>query len=123
MTGAGAIDLPTKTLALKVEPKLVLTTQGQSALERSVAPAPEPIGFGIPVRIEGPWIAPRIFPDIAGVLDDPDKAYQRLREVGSGLFGLLGSSRDDRNNSGDASRSDGDSGAAVNAIIKQLFGR
>ncbi|QLH73615.1 AsmA family protein [Rhodopseudomonas palustris] len=123
MTGAGAIDLPTKTLALKVEPKLVLTTQGQSALERSVAPAPEPIGFGIPVRIEGPWIAPRIFPDIAGVLDDPDKAYQRLREVGSGLFGLLGSSRDDRNNSGGSDRSDGDSGAAVNAIIKQLFGR
>ncbi|UYO44291.1 AsmA family protein [Rhodopseudomonas palustris] len=123
MTGAGAIDLPTKTLALKVEPKLVLTTQGQSALERSVAPAPEPIGFGIPVRVEGPWIAPRIFPDIAGVLDDPDAAYQRLREIGSGLFGLLGSSRGDRNNSGDASRPDDDNGAAVDAIIKQLFGR
>ncbi|NEW94284.1 AsmA family protein [Rhodopseudomonas sp. BR0M22] len=118
MSGAGTIDLPAKTLAFKVEPKLVATTQGQSPPERGIAaPNPEPIGFGIPVRIEGPWIAPRIYPDIAGVLDDPDAAYRRLREIGSGLFGNGG------NDSGDADRSGRGSGAAVNEIIKQLFGR
>jgi AsmA protein len=122
MTGAGSIDLPAKTLALRVEPKLVPTTQGQSALERGIAAPGEPIGFGIPVRIEGPWIAPRIFPDIAGVLDDPDAAYKRLREIGSGLFGLLGSSRPG-NDPGGTDRPGDDGGAAVNAIIKQLFGR
>ncbi|MGX7742150.1 AsmA family protein [Rhodopseudomonas parapalustris] len=118
MTGTGTIDLPAKTLAFKVEPKLVATTQGQSAPERGIsAPDVEPIGFGIPVRIEGPWVAPRIYPDIAGVLDDPDAAYRRLREIGSGLFGNGGA------DSGATGHSSQDSGAAVDAFIKQLFGR
>ncbi|PZA10504.1 AsmA family protein [Rhodopseudomonas palustris] len=123
MTGAGTINLPAKTLALKVEPKLVPTTEGQSALERGIGtPSAEPIGLGIPVRIEGPWIAPRIFPNIAGVLDNPDAAYQRLRQIGNGLFGLLGSGRTD-NAPGGADHPGDDGGAAVNTIIKQLFGR
>jgi AsmA protein len=44
------------------------------------------VGFGIPVMIDGPWAAPRIYPDVAGILDNPDAAYARLREMGTGLF-------------------------------------
>ncbi|MGO3932686.1 AsmA family protein [Rhodopseudomonas pseudopalustris] len=92
MTGAGTIDLGAKTLSLKVEPKLVLTTQGQSAAGQAPqnGAAAEPVGLGIPVVIEGPWASPRIFPDAAGILDNPDAAYGRLREMGKGLFGALG---------------------------------
>uniref|UniRef100_E6VEZ6 AsmA family protein n=1 Tax=Rhodopseudomonas palustris (strain DX-1) TaxID=652103 RepID=E6VEZ6_RHOPX len=124
MTGAGNIDLPAKTLALAAEPKLVLTAPGQNSLTRGAGgPGAEPIGFGVPVKIEGPWAAPRIFPDIAGMLDDPDAAYQRLRRIGSGLFGLLGSSPPNHG-AADATDPHGDDpGAAANAIIKQLFGR
>ncbi|MBI5131693.1 MAG: AsmA family protein [Rhodopseudomonas palustris] len=89
MTGAGTIDLGAKTLVLKVEPKLVLTTQGQSAPGQGAASG-EPVGLGIPVMIEGPWASPRIFPDAAGILDNPDATYARLREMGKGLFGALG---------------------------------
>jgi AsmA protein len=83
MTGAGTIDLGTKLLAFRVEPKLVLTTQGQGRTS-------DPVGFGIPVMIDGSWAAPRIYPDMQGMLDNPDAAYAKLREMGSGLFGPNG---------------------------------
>jgi AsmA protein len=84
MTGAGTIDLAGKALALRVEPKLVMTTEGQGRRG-------DPVGLGIPVVIDGPWAEPRIYPDIAGILDNPDAAYAKLKEMGKGLFGPGGS--------------------------------
>ncbi|MEA2898770.1 MAG: AsmA protein [Bradyrhizobium sp.] len=83
MTGAGTVDLAAKTLAFRVEPKLVMTTEGQGS-------AANPVGLGIPVAIEGPWAEPRIYPDVAGMLDNPDAAYAKLKEMGTGLFGQGG---------------------------------
>jgi AsmA protein len=83
MTGAGTIDLGTKMLAFRVEPKLVLTTEGQGR-------AADPVGLGIPVIIDGSWSEPRIYPDMAGILDNPDAAYAKLKEMGKGLFGANG---------------------------------
>jgi AsmA protein len=37
--------------------------------------------------ITGAWSQPRIYPDMAGMLDNPDAAYAKLREMGKGLFG------------------------------------
>jgi AsmA protein len=84
MTGAGTIDLAAKSLAFRVEPKLVMTTEGQGR-------AADPVGLGIPVVIDGPWSEPRIYPDMAGILDNPDAAYAKLKEMGKGLFGAGGS--------------------------------
>jgi AsmA protein len=83
MTGAGTIDLGTKLLAFRVEPKLVMTTQGQGRTS-------DPVGFGIPVMIEGSWTEPRIYPDMQGILDNPDAAYAKLKQMGAGLFGPNG---------------------------------
>ena len=58
----------------------MLTTEGQGR-------AADPVGFGIPVVIDGPWAEPRIYPDMAGILDNPDAAYAKLKEMGKGLFG------------------------------------
>ncbi|MDA9441106.1 cell envelope biogenesis protein AsmA [Bradyrhizobium sp. CCBAU 51745] len=80
VTGAGTIALDTKMIGFRVEPKLVMTTEGQGRTS-------EPVGFGIPVMITGPWSQPRIYPDMAGVLDNPEAAYAKLREMGKGLFG------------------------------------
>ena len=79
MTGAGTVDLAAKSLALRVEPKLVMTTEGQGR-------AGDPVGLGIPVVIDGPWSEPRIYPEMAGILDNPDGAYAKLKEMGKGLF-------------------------------------
>jgi AsmA protein len=83
MTGVGTIALDTKQIGFRVEPKLVMTTEGQSR-------ATDPVGFGIPVMIEGPWGEPRIYPDMQGILDNPDAAYAKLKEMGKGLFGANG---------------------------------
>jgi AsmA protein len=83
VTGVGTIDLGTRMMGFRVEPKLVLTTEGQGRSN-------DPVGFGIPVMIEGPWSNPRIYPDMQGMLDDPDAAYAKLREMGKGLFGPNG---------------------------------
>jgi AsmA protein len=80
VTGAGTIALDTKMMGFRVEPKLVMTTEGQGR-------ANEPVGFGIPVMITGSWSQPKIYPDMAGMLDNPDAAYAKLREMGKGLFG------------------------------------
>ena len=83
MTGAGTIDLAARSLAFRVEPKLVMTTEGQGR-------AGDPVGLGIPVVIDGPWAEPRIYPEMAGILDHPDDAYARLKQMGQGLFGSNG---------------------------------
>jgi len=83
MTGAGTIDLGTKQIGFRVEPKLVMTTEGQGRTG-------DPVGLGIPVMIDGPWAEPRIYPDMQGILDNPDAAYAKLKEMGKGLFGANG---------------------------------
>jgi len=47
VTGAGTIDIGTKQMGFRVEPKLVMTTEGQGRTS-------DPVGFGIPVMISGP---------------------------------------------------------------------
>ncbi|MEO6380899.1 MAG: AsmA family protein [Nitrobacter sp.] len=89
MTGAGTVDLGSKTLAFRVEPKLVMTTEGQGG-------SANPIGLGIPVIVQGTWNEPRIYPDVTGILDDPGAAYARLRELGQGLFGQSGFGTSDK---------------------------
>jgi AsmA protein len=87
VTGTGMVDVGNTSLALRVEPKLVMTTEGQGRTS-------EPVGLGIPVMIDGPWDSPRIYPDISGILDNPDAAYARLKEMGKGLFGANGGGLD-----------------------------
>ena len=41
----------------------------------------------MPVNVEGSWSDPRIYPDVAGILSDPDGAYAKLNALGQGLFG------------------------------------
>lgn len=139
MRGGGTVDLGNKALALRVEPKLVMSLEGQGGTA-------DPVGLGIPVMIQGPWAAPRIYPDMAGILDNPDAAYAKLRELGQGLFGT-----DPNNKTGKAlgetlggmiqqglggsppqpgaapDKQDAPAGtdgaSAINGILKQLFGR
>jgi AsmA protein len=82
MTGKGTADLVARTLDFRVEPKLVLTLQGQGGPN-------DPAGLGVPVVIRGSWSDPQIYPDIAGILDNPDAAFAKLKSMGGSLFGLL----------------------------------
>jgi AsmA protein len=80
VTGAGTVDIPNKTLAYRVDPKVVASLDGQGGSQ-------DLEGFAVPIRIEGPWGRPRIYPEIEGILQDPQKALDQLRKLGGGLFG------------------------------------
>jgi AsmA protein len=150
MTGAGTVDLPAKTLAFRVEPKLVMTTEGQGS-------AANPVGLGIPVAIEGPWAEPRIYPEVAGMLDNPaaltEQALAHFLQLGVGggsggsgamsdqFGGRLGETLGTLLQQGLGSRSTAPTSAApaapqdqlkppppdqespMDSIMKQLFGR
>jgi len=130
VTGAGTVDLGTKMMGFRVEPKLVLTTEGQGRLS-------DPVGFGIPVMIEGPWSQPRIYPEMQSMLDNPDAAYAKLREMGKGLFGpngggisgllgglsaLTGKQSGSGTNGNDGSGGNGALGGALGGNIGQALG-
>jgi AsmA protein len=107
MTGTGTVDLVSKTLAFRVEPKLVMTTEGQGGRA-------DPIGLGIPVVVQGTWSEPRIYPDVVGILDDPGAAYAKLRELGQGLFGQSGL--------GSSDKSGPNLGETLDTLIRQGLG-
>jgi AsmA protein len=86
MTGAGSIDISAKTLQLKVDPRLLIgqqnTTGSSGAGDRN-----QGTGLGVPVMIQGNWSEPRIYPDVAGILNDPMAVFDQLKSSGIGLFG------------------------------------
>ncbi len=114
MTGAGTVDLAAKSLAFRVEPKLVMTTEGQGR-------AGDPVGLGVPVVIDGPWAEPRIYPDMAGILDHPEDAYAKLKQMGNGLFGANGALNGGNNGSSDPLG--GQLGETLGNLIQQGLGR
>jgi AsmA protein len=80
MNGAGSANIAAKTLWFKLDPKLVMSLEGEGG-------SADPAGLGVPFVVEGTWGEPRIYPDIARILDDPNAAFPKLRALGKGLFG------------------------------------
>ncbi len=70
--GKGVVDLNTLTLDFRVDPKVVLEQAGASR---------NPAGIGVPVVIRGPWASPQIYPELAGILENPDAAYAGLKNI------------------------------------------
>jgi AsmA protein len=83
MTGAGTVNLSAKSLKFRVEPQIVASLEGQGGKT-------DLKGLGVPIVIAGPWAAPRIYPDIKGILENPAQAYDQLRQLGGGLVSLPG---------------------------------
>jgi AsmA protein len=80
VNGTGTADLAAQTLQFKLDSKLVNSLEGQGG-------AANPVGFGVPIMVEGKWDSPKIYPDMAGILDNPEAAYSKLNQLGAGLFG------------------------------------
>jgi len=77
-TGKGEIDLLRQALDLKVDPQLAV-----SAATSATAPAPLAT-FPVAIQVKGSWLAPRIYPDMPGILEDPAGAYAALKKLGLG---------------------------------------
>ena len=69
VTGSGEIDMLRRALDFKFDPKLVTGSN-------------ETTGLPVQVAVKGPWQAPKIYPDVEGIFDDPEAAYDALRDLG-----------------------------------------
>ena len=83
-------------------------------------------GIEVPVRISGSWDRPSYRPDLKGVLSDPGKAVDTIKELGKKYKGksvneiaddLLG--KDD----GDASGDKASTKKAAKNLLNKLFGK
>jgi AsmA protein len=83
MTGAGTVDLAGKTLTFRVNPQVVASLEGEGG-KTDLA------GLGVPVMIAGPWAKPKIYPDIEGILQNPQAAYEQLNKLSGGLVSIKG---------------------------------
>lgn len=92
--GGGTVDMPRQHLDWKVDPKVVPTLEGQTRKKgkktknnKDRRQDGEMVGLGVPVIIKGPWSDPKIYPDIKGILSNPQAAYDSLKKMGGGLLG------------------------------------
>jgi AsmA protein len=69
ITGGGEIDMLRRALYFKFRPLLI--TGDAMAAE-----------LPVDIVVEGLWDKPRIYPDVDGVLENPQAAYGVLRELG-----------------------------------------
>ena len=82
VSGGGKTDIGQRTLDWRVEPQIVASLKGQGA-------SGDMVGLGVPVVIRGPWSKPQIYPDIAGILENPGEAYKKLQAVSGGLLDIM----------------------------------
>ncbi|MCV0426507.1 MAG: AsmA family protein [Roseibium sp.] len=94
MTGQGTTNMPGQTLEWRVEPKIVASLEGQAPVPRRKGEDKKLAGLGVPIVIEGPWADPRIYPDIAGILQNPEAAYKQLQQTGGELISILQGSKE-----------------------------
>ncbi len=83
LSGSGEVDLLRRRLDLRIDPKLVKSLKGQGGKF-------DLKGLPVPILIRGPWDNPKIYPDIEGILKNPEKAYETFRKLmRSGPAGFL----------------------------------
>ena len=73
--GSGEVDVLRRRLDLKMEPKAATGQDGEMT------------SLPVPVIVSGPWASPKIYPDIEGILDDPQSAFDTLGKLGLNVEG------------------------------------
>ncbi len=81
MDGAGNVNLGEENIDIRLNPLIVSSTTGQSG-EFDLG------GVGIPVLIKGPLNNPRVYPDLKGILANPEAAIGLISKLGQTIDGL-----------------------------------
>ncbi len=89
VTGGGRTNMPQRTLNWKINPKIVASLKGQAPAPRAKGKGKKMSGLGVPIIAKGPWDNPQIYPDIAGILQNPEAAYKQLQSMGGDLIKTL----------------------------------
>jgi len=80
VTGGGTIHMPERTVDYTVKPKLIAALDGQQGKADASS-------LEIPVRITGSWDRPTFRPELKGVLSNPGKAVETIKEIGKKFKG------------------------------------
>ena len=79
LEGAGAVDLPQRTIDMRITPKLATTLQGQGASGEPVLQA------GIPFVVQGPYASPSVRFDLNGTLTSAISSLQDVANLAANL--------------------------------------
>lgn len=93
MSGTGRVDMPERMLDWRLEPRVVASLEGGAPVPLAKGEGRELEGLGVPVIVRGPWDRPQIYPDIKGILENPQAALKQLESLGGGLFKSLQQAR------------------------------
>ena len=68
VTASGEVDLLRRAVELRFDPK-------QFGTDGSVT------GFPVSIIARGPWVAPRIYPDVPGLIENPAQGFETLKSM------------------------------------------
>lgn len=117
MSGSGSVDLAAQTIDMRLDPRVVASLDGQGS-DFDVS------GLGMPIIVTGPLARPSLYPDLSGLLADPNRTLQALSQLGGaggGLGDLAGGASGAIEGLGQALG--GDSGALTGSIVTDLVGQ
>ncbi len=80
VTGAGKVMLGARQIDYMLRPKVVANLAGQGGNQGLS-------GIEIPVRVHGSWEKPKFSPDLKGILSDPNKVIDQVKEIGKQFKG------------------------------------
>ncbi|WP_114008430.1 AsmA family protein [Cohaesibacter intestini] len=116
LAGTGQIDLPNSRIDYKATPKLSTTLKGQGGLVDAQ-------GVPIPIIIKGKLTKPRIYPDIPGILENPDAIFKGLQQLGApGKAASEGLQRVEKNITKEIQKQSDKLGIDLNKILKPQSG-
>jgi AsmA protein len=75
LSGSGNVMLPGREVDYVLRPRLVAELAGQGGNQNAS-------GLEIPVRMHGSWDDPKFTPDLQGIMNDPTKAVDTIKEIG-----------------------------------------
>lgn len=81
MSGEGSVDFAAQTIDMRLNPRVVGSLDGQDG-NFDVS------GLGMPIIVNGALSRPRIYPDISGILANPQQALQTLSRMGDNISEL-----------------------------------
>ena len=80
VTGSGKVMVGARGVDYLLRPRLVSELAGQGGDQARR-------GIEIPVRVHGSWEKPKFTPDLKGILSNPDKALDAVKDIGKQLKG------------------------------------
>ncbi|RUP00455.1 AsmA family protein [Hyphomicrobium sp.] len=118
VTGSGVIHMPERTVDYTVKPKLIASLEGQGGDAQAS-------GIEVPVRITGSWDKPSYHPDLSGVLADPNKTMDAVKQIGKKLKGKNADEIVDSlfGNNGDDDPSTEKTKKSAKKLLNKFFGK